>query len=149
MLTGKTPWRAKTEKDLGKMLKTISIHKMLPKNISEQSTDFLIKTLNPNIQERLSAYLLEVQIHDIPLELNKCKSSSLLKSLPQKSEALNEKSYSSSKNSLKKLTKMNFYQPASQNENKNYSLPKTAASIKNKTEKDLNLSVIDIKQTSK
>ena len=60
MLTGKTPWRAKTEKDLGKMLRTISIHKMLPKNISEQSTDFLIKTLNPNIQERLSAYLLEV-----------------------------------------------------------------------------------------
>ena len=35
MLTGKTPWRAKTEKDLSKMLKSVPIQKLLPKNISD------------------------------------------------------------------------------------------------------------------
>ena len=82
-------------------------------------------------------------------DLNKCKSSSILKHLPQKSENLLERNnhFSSSKNSLKKLTKMNFYPP--KEELKSCSLPKTAATIKTKTsEKDLNSSM-EIKQTSK
>lgn len=43
---------------------------------------------------------------------------------------------------------MNFYQPVSRDDQKGCSLPKTAATIKNKTEKDL-APIIDIKQTSK
>jgi hypothetical protein len=56
MLTGKTPWRAKTEKDLGKSLKNIPIQKLIPKNISQESINFLLKTLNIAQSERVDPY---------------------------------------------------------------------------------------------
>jgi len=37
MLTGKTPWRAKTEKELAKQLISIPIKKILPPSISSSS----------------------------------------------------------------------------------------------------------------
>lgn len=37
MLTGKTPWRAKTEKELGRQLLSIPIKKLLPPSISPSS----------------------------------------------------------------------------------------------------------------
>ena len=85
MLTGKTPWRAKTEKDLGRMLKTIPIKKLLPKDISESSLNFLLKSLTPDPSSRISPYQLEEEIKSFPFELRKCKSSSIFKHLPQKS----------------------------------------------------------------
>jgi hypothetical protein len=45
MLTGKTPWRAKTESDLKRMLKSVSIKTILPQRVSKISEDFLVKTL--------------------------------------------------------------------------------------------------------
>lgn len=37
MLTGKTPWRAKTESDLKRQIKNTPIKDILPPNISESS----------------------------------------------------------------------------------------------------------------
>ena len=45
MLTGRTPWRAKTEADLKKILKLNSIKSWLPLKISKISEEFLMKTL--------------------------------------------------------------------------------------------------------
>lgn len=45
MLTGRTPWRAKTEADLKKILKLNSIKSLLPLKISKISEEFLMKTL--------------------------------------------------------------------------------------------------------
>ena len=48
LLTGRTPWKAKTEKELGKQLTAIPISKLLPKNISQVSAQFLERTLCSN-----------------------------------------------------------------------------------------------------
>ena len=53
MLTGKTPWKAKTEKELGRMLNSVPIKKLLPKNISQSSADFLIRSLEIDYQTRM------------------------------------------------------------------------------------------------
>jgi serine/threonine protein kinase len=45
MLTGKTPWRAKTESDLKRQIKNNPIKNLLPSNISALSCDFLKKAL--------------------------------------------------------------------------------------------------------
>ena len=45
---------------------------------------------------------------------------------------------------------MNFYEPSADKENqKHESLPKTAVSIKNKTEKEMNIHLFDYRQISK
>lgn len=49
MLTGKTPWRAKTEKQLAKLLTSVPIRKLMPPSISQSSEMFLIKSLAVNI----------------------------------------------------------------------------------------------------
>lgn len=49
LLTGRVPWKAKTEKELGRQLLTHPIKNMLPKNISQNSVDFLTKALNTNV----------------------------------------------------------------------------------------------------
>lgn len=54
MLTGKTPWRAKTEKELGRQLMSIPISQLIPKNICPSSKQFLLRTLTPGISERMS-----------------------------------------------------------------------------------------------
>jgi serine/threonine protein kinase len=54
MLTGKTPWRAKTEKDLAKQLVSIPIKNILPPSISQSSETFLIRTLTVDINNRMS-----------------------------------------------------------------------------------------------
>lgn len=41
LLTGRTPWKAKTEKELGKQLLSVPITKLLPQNLSITSTEFL------------------------------------------------------------------------------------------------------------
>ena len=53
MLTGKTPWKAKTEKELGRLLNSVPIKKLLPKNISQPSMDFLIRTLDIDFHSRM------------------------------------------------------------------------------------------------
>lgn len=45
MLTGKTPWRAKTESDLKRQIKNNPIKNLLPNNISPLSVEFLKRTL--------------------------------------------------------------------------------------------------------
>jgi len=55
MLTGRTPWRAKTESDLKKMLKTNSIRGLLPPKISKVSEEFLLKSLAFEPENRMSA----------------------------------------------------------------------------------------------
>lgn len=52
MLTGNTPWRAKTETDLKRQIKAISIKSLIPAGVSKASTDFLIRALqvNPNLR---------------------------------------------------------------------------------------------------
>jgi serine/threonine protein kinase len=54
MLTGKTPWRAKTESDLKRQIKSNPIKALLPSNISSQSVEFLKKSLEPNPVLRMS-----------------------------------------------------------------------------------------------
>ena len=52
MLTGNTPWRAKTETDLKRQIKAISIKTLIPAGVSKASTDFLLRALqvNPNLR---------------------------------------------------------------------------------------------------
>lgn len=54
MLTGRTPWRAKTEGDLKRMLKHTAIRTLLPTNISKLSQDFLVRTLTFEPENRMS-----------------------------------------------------------------------------------------------
>lgn len=54
MLTGKTPWRAKTEKELAKLMLSVPIKKLLPPSISQSSENFLLRTLTLDINERMS-----------------------------------------------------------------------------------------------
>lgn len=54
MLTGHTPWKAKTEADLKRQIKGVSIKSLLPVNISRSSTDFLLRTLQMNPSLRMS-----------------------------------------------------------------------------------------------
>jgi hypothetical protein len=54
MLTGKTPWRAKTEKELAKQLSSIPIKNLLPPSISQSSETFLLRTLTVDINTRMS-----------------------------------------------------------------------------------------------
>lgn len=54
MLTGKTPWRAKTEKDLARQLISIPIKKLLPPSISPSSENFLLRTLTVDLNDRMS-----------------------------------------------------------------------------------------------
>jgi serine/threonine protein kinase len=54
MLTGKTPWRAKTEKELAKQLTAIPIKKLLPPSISQSSEMFLLRSLTCDINERMT-----------------------------------------------------------------------------------------------
>jgi serine/threonine protein kinase len=54
MLTGKTPWKAKTEADLKRQIKAIPIKNLIPTFVSNKSTDFLIRTLQVNQSLRMS-----------------------------------------------------------------------------------------------
>jgi serine/threonine protein kinase len=54
MLTGKTPWRAKTEKDLAKQLTSIPIKNLLPPSISQSSENFLLRALTVDINARMN-----------------------------------------------------------------------------------------------
>jgi hypothetical protein len=54
MLTGHTPWKAKTEADLKRQIKAISIKTLIPTNISRSSQEFLLKTLQLNVSLRMS-----------------------------------------------------------------------------------------------
>lgn len=53
LLTGKTPWKAKTEKQLIYELSTFLIDDIIPKGISEQSSRFLRRVLDRNVNQRL------------------------------------------------------------------------------------------------
>jgi len=54
MLTGHTPWKAKTEADLKRQIKAISIKSLIPANITRTSSDFLLKALQVNSSLRMS-----------------------------------------------------------------------------------------------
>lgn len=53
MLTGNTPWRAKTEADLKRQIKAISIKSILPVGISKSASAFLLKSLQLNPAARM------------------------------------------------------------------------------------------------
>ena len=54
MLTGHTPWKAKTEADLKRQIKAISIKSLIPGHISRVASDFLLKSLQLNSSLRMS-----------------------------------------------------------------------------------------------
>ena len=54
MLTGHTPWKAKTEADLKRQIKAISIKSLIPGHISRLASDFLLKSLQLNSSLRMS-----------------------------------------------------------------------------------------------
>lgn len=54
MLTGKTPWKAKTEADLKRQIKSVPIRNLIPTFVGSKSTDFLIKTLQVNQSLRMT-----------------------------------------------------------------------------------------------
>lgn len=54
MLTGRTPWKAKTEIDLKRQIKAVSIKSLIPTNISRKSADFLTRTMQVNPTQRMS-----------------------------------------------------------------------------------------------
>ena len=54
MLTGKTPWRAKTESDLKRQLKSTPIKNILPSKIGKESSEFLIRTLTIDVENRMT-----------------------------------------------------------------------------------------------
>ena len=54
MLTGHTPCKAKTEADLKRQIKAISIKTLIPANITRNSSDFLLKALQVNSSLRMS-----------------------------------------------------------------------------------------------
>lgn len=54
MLTGRTPWKAKTESDLKRQIRAVPIKTLLPTNISRMSADFLTRTLQINPSLRMS-----------------------------------------------------------------------------------------------
>lgn len=54
MLTGHTPWRAKTEADLKRQIKAISIKSLIPAHVSRNSSDFLLKALQVNPTLRMA-----------------------------------------------------------------------------------------------
>ena len=62
MLTGKTPWRAKTEKELGRLLLSVPIKKLLPPSISASSEHFLKSALAVDIHARISPSELEAVV---------------------------------------------------------------------------------------
>ena len=55
MLTGHTPWKAKTESDLKRQIKAISIKSLVPGHLSRSSVDFLLKSLQLNQTLRMTA----------------------------------------------------------------------------------------------
>ncbi len=59
MLTGKTPWRAKTESDLKRQIKNNPIKTLFPSNISALSAEFLKRSLELNPVLRMSPEELE------------------------------------------------------------------------------------------
>jgi serine/threonine protein kinase len=54
MLTGHTPWKAKTESDLKRQIKAISIKSLIPGHLSRSSSDFLLKSLQLNQTLRMT-----------------------------------------------------------------------------------------------
>lgn len=54
MLTGKTPWKAKTEKELVLELRNFKVEDILPKKASEKSKDFLRRVLVLEPEKRMS-----------------------------------------------------------------------------------------------
>lgn len=54
MLTGHTPWKAKTESDLKRQIKAISIKSLIPGHLSRTASDFLLKSLQLNQSLRMN-----------------------------------------------------------------------------------------------
>lgn len=54
MLTGKTPWRAKTETDLKRQIKAVSIKSVIPAHVSRNATEFLCRSLSLNPSMRMT-----------------------------------------------------------------------------------------------
>lgn len=71
MLTGKTPWKAKTESDLKRQIKAIPIKTLIPINISETSADFLTKSLQLNQSLRMTPEEMEHHFSDDSCTFNK------------------------------------------------------------------------------
>lgn len=59
MLTGKAPWKAKTEKELAKKILLEPIHTLIPGGVSPIFVEFLTRTLQADINLRMSPEELE------------------------------------------------------------------------------------------
>jgi serine/threonine protein kinase len=53
MLTGSTPWRAKTEADLKRQIKAVPIKSILPVGVSKLGAAFLTRALQLNPASRM------------------------------------------------------------------------------------------------
>lgn len=151
MLTGKTPWRAKTEKELARQLVSIPIKKLLPPSISQSSENFLLRTLNTDINERMSPE--ELMRFTLTIERyatsNKHlysssenqqfdgRNNNIRKQADRHETSLNKNSINTPTN-VKRLTLMQASDDLK--DFKNCSLPKTAGTISNKTEHFISVS---------
>ena len=78
LLTGRTPWKARTEKELTKELENFDLNSIIPSNISKRSREFLEKVLVKDVEKRmgleeLSKWSFEETTEEI-LPLNRAKS---------------------------------------------------------------------------
>jgi hypothetical protein len=54
MLTGNTPWRAKTEAELKRQIKAVSIKSLVPIGVSRNTANFLVRSLQINHSLRMT-----------------------------------------------------------------------------------------------
>ena len=147
MLTGKTPWRAKTEKDLAKQLVSIPIKKLMPPSLSHSSESFLLKTLTVDLTDRmnpeeLQRFVLSNEKSVISRALYSTENSIFdgrnnhirKGEKPDRHETSLTKNSINTPNNLKRLTFMQAHDDHKDHKSHNFSLPKTAATISNKTE---------------
>lgn len=151
LLTGRTPWKAKTEKELGRQLLSVPISKLLPRGLSSTSAEFLERTLCISYDKRmnpdeLSNFMSRFGANNT--SNNRSSSQSKTSGFIRTSEtgfdreergrhdtSLNKNTINTPKN-LRRFTFMNGNgtNPASTGlleDNKNTSLPKTASTINN------------------
>jgi hypothetical protein len=132
MLTGRTPWKAKTEKELGRMLNSVPIKKLMPKNISANSMDFLSRTLDIDYQarmcpEELTRFVFNEGYSNTYSSIRRLDKTSERCGSQQKSEVRETSLTRNSINTPKNPKRFNFIR--ADDTAKNSSLPKTAATI--------------------
>ena len=141
MLTGKTPWRAKTEKELARLLTSVPIKKLLPPSISHSSETFLLRALAVDINERMSPEEIQrCTLLSDKINVNRHLYSTENSIFDGKNNNIRrgERETSINKNSISNqnhFKKMALLQTNDEFKMNKFTLPKTAATVSsNKTE---------------